>query len=904
MTPCEDIQTIHASQNDNEAREWEFELHNNGEVIDAGGITEQMVFKSYKGGTEQILPENGAVPVTAPFVGDIKYPDATRNDQEFLYRESPTEEDGNAKIKKLYGNTLVWNQQLQKEYNMTSNKGAEGYFRYNRCTPSYNSSTGVYTLTALENTGVSGFYFNKPSNGANLVENHKYLAVCTVRAPKAFRFSIGDGNSPSLISVPANTTQTVYTIFTVNANTREVIYNFHATGSTNNWDGTESVTITDVMLIDLTQLGLDVTYQQFVSLFSLPYYDYCQGAMLSFGGRNVKFNQLVQNGNFASTANWVVGGTSFTVSSNEATFVGNQYTSFSQPMPKSCIGHKVLAIATCKTGGSNSVFKIRKYTSSTTYTDSNESIPASYQTLAQRISLDSNLTGATVMFQNNDSVSATINVKNVMFFDLTEMFGAGNEPSVEGFKELFHNDYYEYTTGKYMNIGQPVSLKTTGKNLWKYTDSLYKRYCALNNQNGTITVSATGTDCYFGDVVAAGLNYSIEKGWLIDVSKINNLAIRTGNSLFWKNYITRYDANKVSLGFQAFTSDVFTADVSNCKYVSFRFGYANSVSGTDYVIKPQVEIGTQSTDFEPYAESVLPIPLNEFPDGMDGVDNANDERNETKYVKRVGKITLNGSEPWKEKDSSGNCWMDFNVTPLVADYKETMKATVDVATSRTTMTANSICGYNQLSSSANYLYFRTADSEQTAANVKAYLQAHPVTLVYELKTPLENYGVVDLGTLNWVVSNGVTPLRFEATMPSNYKKPATSAERNRLICSRYVPRSSVTASNNETGITNYQGLNVIFVRDLTYADVASFKQSLQGVYLLYEKENPQGFTTATLVTENGEVALANENGVLVGKCNSDISADAGFIEGKIKLADADGECYSNKLQLHVERKPS
>ena len=95
----------------------------------------------------------------------------------------------------------------------------------------------------------------------------------------------------------------------------------------------------------------------------------------------------------------------------------------------------------------------------------------------------------------------------------------------------------------------------------------------------------------------------------------------------------------------------------------------------------------------------------------------------------------------------------------------------------------------------------------------------------------------------------------------------------------------------------------IFMYDSAYATEADFKQAMQGVYLLYEKENSQGFTTATLVTENGEVALANENGVLVGKCNSDVSADAGFIEGKIKLRDSDGDVYSNKIQIHVERSP-
>ena len=61
-----DVQTIHASQNDSEAREWGFELHNNGEKIDSSSISDQLVFKAYKGGTEEILPTNGSVPTTSP----------------------------------------------------------------------------------------------------------------------------------------------------------------------------------------------------------------------------------------------------------------------------------------------------------------------------------------------------------------------------------------------------------------------------------------------------------------------------------------------------------------------------------------------------------------------------------------------------------------------------------------------------------------------------------------------------------------------------------------------------------------------------------------------------------------------------------------------------------------------
>ena len=98
MTPNPlDVVTIHASQGDTEARQWEFELHNNGELIDTSNVTEQLFFKAYKGGTEQLLPENGSTPTTSPFKGNIKYPQGLLTDQEFTYRQSPTEEDGYAK---------------------------------------------------------------------------------------------------------------------------------------------------------------------------------------------------------------------------------------------------------------------------------------------------------------------------------------------------------------------------------------------------------------------------------------------------------------------------------------------------------------------------------------------------------------------------------------------------------------------------------------------------------------------------------------------------------------------------------------------------------------------------------------------------------------------------------------
>ena len=262
-----DVQTIHASQNDGEARQWEFELHNNGELIDTSDVKEQLVFKAYKGGTEQLLPENGSAPTTSPFLGDIRYPQGLLTDQEFTYRQSPTEEDGLAKITDVKGNTIVWNQ-LAKELNAT-NWLAES------ATASY--SDGICTLTP------SG-YNGRISADADIIANHKYLMLgdFTNVDNQPVYFYIGAiGSYSTGIRIPQTSVLTRQSkIYTATETGKIYIRNNSNTGV---------VTIKNLMLFDLTQMGLDITDpSEFTSLFNLPYYSYNQGSLLSFNCNGIK----------------------------------------------------------------------------------------------------------------------------------------------------------------------------------------------------------------------------------------------------------------------------------------------------------------------------------------------------------------------------------------------------------------------------------------------------------------------------------------------------------------------------------------------------------------------------------------------------------------------------------------
>ena len=275
MTPCEDVQTIHASQNDNEAREWGFELHNNGEKIDSSSISDQLVFKAYKGGTEQILPENGSIPTTSPIIADIKYPQGELTDQKFLYRESPTEEDGLAKITDIKGNTLNWNQLMENgNFADTSKWSAES-----GATLSISNNIATISSTTANN-GIRQ-YFSNP-----LTVNHKYLIKAEFNVPTEYRCVIGTAANQGvqiekLVST-ANTWTEVIGIGTCTIATT-TFYCF-VRGTTY-----ENVKIRNVMCFDLTQMGLDISSpSDFTSLFPLPYYAYNQGTLLSFMGNGIK----------------------------------------------------------------------------------------------------------------------------------------------------------------------------------------------------------------------------------------------------------------------------------------------------------------------------------------------------------------------------------------------------------------------------------------------------------------------------------------------------------------------------------------------------------------------------------------------------------------------------------------
>ena len=188
-------------------------------------------------------------------------------DQSFTYIESPAIQDGLARIDKIKGNTLVWNQLAKVKDSFTS------------ATSNGITLSRVDDHFHIQGTATSTATFNSTVNCNEIitfVPGHKFL------------LSINPINVGVLFGIQGYGLNYYEPIITI----------VRPSSETTDWRGVfqfkveNGVTVnTDLYLqaFDLTQMGLDITDpSEFTSLFSLPYYAYNQGTLLSFNGNGIK----------------------------------------------------------------------------------------------------------------------------------------------------------------------------------------------------------------------------------------------------------------------------------------------------------------------------------------------------------------------------------------------------------------------------------------------------------------------------------------------------------------------------------------------------------------------------------------------------------------------------------------
>ena len=381
------------------------------------------------------------------------------------------------------------------------------------------------------------------------------------------------------------------------------------------------------------------------------------------------------------------------------------------------------------------------------------------------------------------------------FYNLTRMFGAGNEPTKEEFETMFPEDYYEYNAGELKSA--PVNnLKIRGQNILptdleftQNSSSSTSSISVTRHDDGSITLNGTASESFAmkGSLPEVEGNY---QGKSLTLSSGNPLP--TGVWLSWGNGAPIIAGN----GSRTSTLAVgAVGNIGNCFYLYVKSG----VTFNKLRIYPMLTAYREEKEYKPYSLKVRQIPqavLNLEGYGWSAGAVSNEVNWESRtFIKRVGKIVLDGTQPlqvtsWRITDNGVGWGYSYGLTKhkLPGNAAEVPNAICDklqaLNYSGVYYDGYGVCFFADESYG---LFVRTSDTTLTnTATVNAYLSRNPITVYYELAEPeiidisdiLPDDNLIEVeegGTITFENSNGDG---FRIPVPSEivYQKKVTTNE--------------------------------------------------------------------------------------------------------------------------------
>lgn len=480
----------------------------------------------------------------------------------------------------------------------------------------------------------------------------------------------------------------------------------------------------------------------------------------SIGGRNLVFNQIVNPNNFRPS--YTVNGVTITrvdgykfVANGTATG-GDAYFSDSFVPIK---GHVYLE-KSCPKGGSAETY--RSY-----ITGSNVVMDTNYGSgVIAPLNVDTRVYIVPLMVKSGATVNNLVVYPQI--YDLTAMFGSGNEPStVEEFEAMFPNDYYQYNAGEIISAGTE-SVIEQGANLYYSTDML-----------------KVGSDDY--EYIANSYRCKSIKLKPNTTYTLSFNSDKTSEIILLMNVTTVVNAGQYFDFRKASHTQTYTTGDDGCLYVGVYAGNGN-VASADVVkrlseCKIMISEGDTPTAYAPYHSNVYPIPeaIRNLPGygwSAGTARNYIDYENK-KYYQCVQIVDL-GTVNWVAGDSGKVSFQtsqvkgqkltkNYNILPNIICSKYLVK------TQNAMWGKNSVTGITTNASVDGYIYVN--DTSYTDAT--AFKQAmQGVILYYELATPI----VTDISSLipddflrNIEVEAGGS-VTFKNSNGDNYKIPVPSEE--------------------------------------------------------------------------------------------------------------------------------
>lgn len=373
-----------------------------------------------------------------------------------------------------------------------------------------------------------------------------------------------------------------------------------------------------------------------------------------------------------------------------------------------------------------------------------KSVPANTPTIVEGF-FNSGTSSGLNLFQifTSGPFAMTVVIDQIKLIDLTQMFGAGYEPTtVEEFYQRIPKgiDINAYNEGEVVNMNVE-GIKSVGFNAW---DEQW--------EFGHI-IPSTGANQYYDDNTIRSIGF-------IRVVGGSKYYIQFPASNFVS--VIFFDKNKNVIGdLYIYWSAEFETP-SNCAYIRFFCDGYGSTYNNDICIH-LVHTGYRNGEYEPYVSDEIAFPTADyFPNGMNSIGDVKDELTATEAIQRIGVVDM-GTLEWERGTYGGvNAFSAFTI-PMKINGAEIKSARY------TTSYLGSIDLLNNLEmmSHPNYPYpYIRDDSYTDATSFKAAMSG--VMLYYELAEPIVtsidkplalDYQVWDFGTEEAIAEGKTTPLK-------------------------------------------------------------------------------------------------------------------------------------------------
>lgn len=452
-------------------------------------------------------------------------------------------------------------------------------------------------------------------------------------------------------------------------------------------------------------------------------------------------------------------------------------------------------------------------------------------------------------------------VSNLVFkpqlFDLTQMFGSGNEPSTPAeFRAMFPDDYYPYNAGELKTI-IPTSMEAIGINLLNLVGRKEILSDTVGYRSPTDAYSEIDTYVYYKGVSPNGYLASekVVEATVLSSSVIVKTADNIGADGYGvgipltvvpsTTYYIKYTASTsgvVSIGYLNSSKMVidYSWTISNnqfttpgdCRYVLLVF--RPNTHGTSATFENICVSTVQTNEYQPYRKYRINITSSKyFPDGMRSAGSAYDEINflSQKAIKKIGVVDMgtmdwgsnSGTYPTNSFYSIGFTSAKGNTTNIISNGKF----------------------YNIYANSGGNIIAIT-DSDEKYDSLEAFKSAMSgVMLYYELATPVETAITPSLQALstfkgftsflapNSLTQNGPLSVTYYAEGGANPENGWLTSYKRKLYMGRNIEWNQLLDKSKFGATTMIAGVNIKNNGDGTYTLNGTYTASENNWFPIY-----------------------------------------------------------------------